>query len=158
AMAHTLLAASAMGLGASLMEAAPATDCPRVLQSAGAPDIRIRLPTDLRAATSMDARPARGHGAGAGGLAADERAPDIGPATAQRFAAAVAGAKMVVWNGPMGLFETPTFAAGTLAVARAVADASAFTVVGGGDSVAAIVQAGVADRIDHVSTGGGASL
>jgi phosphoglycerate kinase len=158
AMANTFLAAAGMGLGASLMESDRVRDCERVVASADARDIRILLPSDLRVATSLEATSAREHSVAAGALAADERALDIGPRTAERFAAAVRDAAMVVWNGPMGLFENPTFAGGTLAVARAVADAKAFTVVGGGDSVAAIVQAGIADRIDHVSTGGGASL
>ena len=83
---------------------------------------------------------------------------DIGPATREGYAKRIAMAKTVFWNGPMGVFEWPRFAEGTLAVARAVADADAYTVVGGGDSVRAIEEAGLADRIDWVSTGGGASL
>jgi phosphoglycerate kinase len=83
---------------------------------------------------------------------------DIGPDTAARAAAVIAGAGTVFWNGPMGLFENAAFAEGTLAVARAVAQSRGFTVVGGGDSVAALVQSGLADQVDHVSTGGGASL
>ena len=83
---------------------------------------------------------------------------DIGPATRESYATRIAEAKTVFWNGPMGVFEWPRFADGTLAVARAVADAEAYTVVGGGDSVRAIDEAGLADRIDWVSTGGGASL
>jgi 3-phosphoglycerate kinase len=83
---------------------------------------------------------------------------DIGPQSRARFIDALAEAGTVFWNGPMGVFEWPAFAAGTLAVAEAVASSAAFTVVGGGDSVAAINQSGWSDRIDHVSTGGGASL
>ncbi|HET7647122.1 MAG TPA: phosphoglycerate kinase [Gaiellaceae bacterium] len=83
---------------------------------------------------------------------------DIGPATRDDFARRIAGAKTIFWNGPMGVFEWPAFAEGTLAVARAVADADAFSVVGGGDSVRAVQEAGVADRISWISTGGGASL
>jgi phosphoglycerate kinase len=83
---------------------------------------------------------------------------DVGPATAQAFADAVTKAKLVLWNGPMGVFEMKPFAAGTLAVARALAESRATTIVGGGDSVAAITQMGLADKITHVSTGGGASL
>ena len=88
----------------------------------------------------------------------DRLGVDIGPGTAARYRDAVAAARTVLWNGPMGVFEVPPFARGTLAVARAVADSPATSVVGGGDSVAAVRQAGVADRITHVSTGGGASL
>ncbi len=83
---------------------------------------------------------------------------DIGPATARAFAAEVKRARIVLWNGPMGVFEMKPFAEGTLAIARALAESDGTTVVGGGDSVAAITQMGLADRIDHVSTGGGASL
>ena len=83
---------------------------------------------------------------------------DIGPESIERFASAIADAQTVLWNGPMGVFEDPRFAAGTRTVAEAVADCRGFTVVGGGDSAAAARQFGVADRMDHVSTGGGAAL
>jgi phosphoglycerate kinase len=85
-------------------------------------------------------------------------AVDIGPAAVARFRSALAEANTVFWNGPMGVFEVESFAAGTLAVAEALAECPGFTVVGGGESVMAVHRAGVADRIDHVSTGGGASL
>jgi 3-phosphoglycerate kinase len=83
---------------------------------------------------------------------------DIGPLTAGHYRASLAGARTIVWNGPMGVFEIEPFASGTRAVAEAVAGSDAFTIVGGGDSVAAIEEAGLAERISHVSTGGGASL
>jgi phosphoglycerate kinase len=83
---------------------------------------------------------------------------DIGPQARQAFATAVRGAKTVVWNGPMGVFEMTPFRAGTFAVAQAIAESGATSIVGGGDSVAAVSQAGLADRITHISTGGGASL
>jgi phosphoglycerate kinase len=83
---------------------------------------------------------------------------DIGPDTVAVYAKAIAGAKTVVWNGPMGVFEFPNFAKGTFAIAKAVADSSAVSVIGGGDSVAAVNQTGLADKISHISTGGGASL
>jgi phosphoglycerate kinase len=83
---------------------------------------------------------------------------DIGPATVKRYEAAIADAKTVVWNGPMGVFEIAAFALGTNAIARAVADVNGTTIIGGGDSISAVKKAGVADRITHISTGGGASL
>jgi phosphoglycerate kinase len=83
---------------------------------------------------------------------------DIGPATRAAYAALIAKAKTIVWNGPMGVFEIPQFAEGTMAIARAVAESSAVSVVGGGDSVAAVKKAGVEAKISHISTGGGASL
>lgn len=158
AMANTFLAAQGHELGASLMERDRFRDCTMVLQKAAARDVRVVLPTDLRIAESLDAKDARVLNIGAGGLTEAERALDIGPATTRRCAEVVANAGTILWNGPLGLFENPAFAQGTLGVAKAVADAPGFSVVGGGDSVAAVVQSGVADRIDHVSTGGGASL
>jgi phosphoglycerate kinase len=83
---------------------------------------------------------------------------DIGPRTAQIYRDAIAGARTVVWNGPMGVFEIAAFARGTMEVAKAVASVNGTTVIGGGDSVAAVAKAGVSDRITHISTGGGASL
>jgi phosphoglycerate kinase len=91
-------------------------------------------------------------------IAANKIGVDIGPATVARYAQEIAKAKMVIWNGPMGIFEKPPFDAGTVAVAKAVADSGAITIVGGGDSEKAIKAAGVSGKITHVSTGGGASL
>jgi len=88
----------------------------------------------------------------------DWRILDIGPETVDLFKQRLAGAKTVVWNGPMGVFEFPRFAAGTEAIARILADLEATTIIGGGDSVAAVEQAGLADKMTHISTGGGASL
>jgi len=99
--------------------------------------------------------------AGIGEIRADQMGLDIGPKTAAAYAAEISRAKTILWNGPMGVFEMPAFAAGTLAIARAVAAATAAgatSIVGGGDSVAAVHQSGVASAISHVSTGGGASL
>jgi phosphoglycerate kinase len=157
AMANTFLAAGGAAMGASLQERDRYSDCRMVLDKARARDVVVVLPTDIRVGGSLDDTKARIMAAG-GGLGETELALDIGPDTTARVVAILARAKMVLWNGPMGLFENPAFAEGTLAVARAMASSPAFTVVGGGDSVAAIQQAGVADRIGHVSTGGGASL
>ena len=88
----------------------------------------------------------------------DMQGCDIGPKTRELFADAVKSAKTVIWNGPMGVFENPTLAAGTLAVAQALADSDAVTIIGGGDSAAAVEQMGLGDKMTHISTGGGASL
>jgi phosphoglycerate kinase len=115
------------------------------------------LPTDVVAASSFDAD-ADTQVTSFDALPDGWLGLDIGPATRDDFARRIAGAKTVFWNGPMGVFEWPTFADGTFAVARALADCDGFTVVGGGDSVRAVHEAGVADRISWISTGGGASL
>ena len=91
-------------------------------------------------------------------MPADREGCDIGPKTATLYAEAVKTAKTVVWNGPMGVFENPTLAAGTIAVAKALAETDATTIIGGGDSAAAVNQLGFADKMSHISTGGGASL
>ena len=115
------------------------------------------LPTDAMVAAAVDT-PEGAHPVPRTGIAPDEAMFDIGPEAAKQFAAEIGAAKTVVWNGPMGVFELAPFAAGTIGVAQAVAAVKGTTIVGGGDSVAAVTQAGVADRMTHISTGGGASL
>jgi phosphoglycerate kinase len=158
-MCFTFLAARGGSPGASLFEPDQVDTCRKLLADSGD---RIHLPSDITAL-------------GPGGKLFDLGAPgevrqlgpslpdgwmgvDIGPGTAAEFGDIIAEARAVLWNGPMGVFEDPRFEAGTRFVAEAVADCRGFTVVGGGDSAAAAKQFGVADRIDHVSTGGGASL
>ncbi len=158
AMANTFLAAAGHGLAESLQERDRYSDCRMVLDKASARDVAVILPTDVRVGTGVEADAALVHALQDGPLPAGTMALDIGPTTERRCAAAIAGAKMALWNGPMGLFENPAFASGTLAVATALGNCRGFTVVGGGDSVAALHQANLADRISHVSTGGGASL
>jgi phosphoglycerate kinase len=114
------------------------------------------VPTDVIIAQSLDSTQAKI--APVEAIPPDEAIFDIGPETVGRFCQQIAGARTVFWNGPMGVFERGPFANGTLVIARCVADATAYTVVGGGDSLAAIEAAGVGERIDHISTGGGASL
>ena len=157
AMANTFLAANDRELGSSLLETDQFRSCKRILDKAAARDVRIFLPTDLRTGLSLDSdraltRPVEE------GLLEKELALDIGPLTERRYASVIASAKTVLWNGPMGVFENPTFAQGTLAVAQAVATCPGYTVVGGGDSVAAVNQMELGNQIDHISTGGGASL
>ena len=156
AMANTFLLADGKKVGASLVEPDALDAAKSIVATADRRGSRVLIPTDVVVARSMNATDATV--VAVDNIAVDDAALDIGPATAQRFASEIAMAKTVFWNGPMGVFERPPFAAGTLAIARAVADCNAFSVVGGGDSVAAVTEAGVADRISHISTGGGASL
>lgn len=167
AMAYTFLKARGIDTGRSLVE-------PDLLETARALDaraqadgIRLELPIDhvVAAAPAADAptrtldidSPSVPSVPSAGGIG-DDMGLDIGPKTVARYAEIIAAAKTVVWNGPMGMFELPPFAAGTLGVAEAVAGVDGTTIIGGGDSVAAVTMAGVADRMTHISTGGGASL
>jgi phosphoglycerate kinase len=153
-MAYTFLRAQGKPTGKSLVEEDKLDLAKSLLAKAGG---KIRLPEDHVVASGFKAEaetktlPASEMPEGWMGL-------DIGPATAEAYAREVRGAKLVVWNGPMGVFEMEPFAQGTLAVARAMADAAGTTVVGGGDSVAAVTQMGLAEKVSHVSTGGGASL
>jgi len=155
AMAYTFLAANGEATGNSLVEPDRFADALAVQRAARDAGRRLLLPSDHVVADRFEAdAPARvvtQIPAGAIGL-------DIGPATASRYASEAASAKTIFWNGPMGVFEMKPFAEGTRTVAQAVAQASAKSVVGGGDSLAAIHQLGLEDRIDHLSTGGGASL
>ena len=155
-MANTFLLAQGREIGTSLAEPTQVPEAQAVLALATKRDVTVLLPIDVVVAPSIEA--ATGTVVSVGAIPADAAIFDIGPATVESYASAIRGAKTVFWNGPMGVFERPAFAAGTLGVAQAVAEVDGFTVVGGGDSVAAIEQAGLADRIDHVSTGGGASL
>jgi phosphoglycerate kinase len=157
AMANTFLLAQGRELGASLVERDRLQDCKRVFDKAAARDVRVLLPVDLRCGAKLDSREAEVVDVEAG-VPEGKLALDIGPRSEARFAGIIAGAKTLFWNGPMGVFENPAFASGTMAVAHAVASCSGYTVVGGGDSVAALNESGKADAIDHISTGGGASL
>ena len=157
AMANTFLKARGFDLGASLVEEDKLAVARTFLRKAAESGVEVKLPVDLVVAAGLDAD--AGEPVALDEVPAERMALDIGPRSAEEFAAEVARARTVFWNGPMGVFEKKPFAAGTLAVARAVADNRlAFSVVGGGDSVAAVNQAGIADRVSHVSTGGGASL
>ena len=157
-MCFTFLAAAGHGVGDSLLEADEVATCERLLSSG----MRIVVPSDivaLDAAGTIGDPDAGGEVVSVGTDVPDGfRGLDIGPGTAAEFADVIAGAGTVFWNGPMGVFEDPRFAAGTRAVAEALADARGFTVVGGGDSAAAVAEFGLAAEMDHISTGGGASL
>ena len=158
AMANTFLAATGASTGRSLVERDAISVAGRFLETGGE---KLVLPTDLVVASPDAADASRSSVVPAGAVPADLAALDIGPVTREAFAQIVRGAETVFWNGPMGLFEKPGFEAGTVAVALATAECTAgggFTVIGGGDSAAAVRQAGLSDAVSHVSTGGGASL
>ncbi len=149
-MCFTFLAAQGHSVGGSLLESDRIDDCRRFLEDAGD---KIVLPSDIVSMGPSDE--VRTMGADVPG---GWRGLDIGPGSAAAFSDEVTGAGTVLWNGPMGMFEDERFAAGTRALAHAMADAPGFTVIGGGDSAAAVRRFGVADQVDWVSTGGGASL
>jgi phosphoglycerate kinase len=153
-MANTFFKAQGYPMADSLVEN-EVLDLARELLKEGGK--KIRLPVDVVIATSTEPG-AEMKTMPVGPIPDGWRVLDIGPETIEHFGKVIKGAKTVVWNGPMGLFENPTFAKGTFGVAQALADSQATTIVGGGDSAAAIQQSGLADKITHISTGGGASL
>jgi phosphoglycerate kinase len=156
-MANTFFLAGGLEVGRSLVEHEMVETARRVLRLAEERDVAIELPSDVVVTDAIDGS-GRIEVVPAGSIPANMMVVDIGPRTREVFADNLASARTIFWNGPMGVFETDAFAAGTLGVANAIADSPAFSVVGGGESVMAIRRAGVVDRIDHVSTGGGASL
>lgn len=157
AMCFTFLQAAGGDVGGSRVEADHVRTAADLLAKAEQQGVEVHLPTDVVAAEGF-AEDAAHDVVDATAIPAGRMGLDIGPATTAAYAAVVAEARTVLWNGPMGVFEWAPFAAGTLGVARALADSPGFTVIGGGDSAAAVRQMGLADRISHVSTGGGASL
>ena len=160
-MAYTFLKAQGYEVGTSLVDNEKIDYCKEMLKKAEEKGVKLLLPVDTAVAASfpdpIDAEIAVEYVA-SNAIPADKMGLDIGPKTQELFAEAVKSAKTVVWNGPMGVFENPVLAAGTLAVAKAMAEADATTVIGGGDSAAAVMQLGYADKMTHISTGGGASL
>jgi len=156
-MANTFLAVEGHDMAKSLVEEDAKETARRLLDLARASNRKLLLPVDVVAAKAF--APDAEHAVRlVSELQPDEMALDIGLASVEMFRNEILGAKTVIWNGPMGVFEMPAFAKGTFAIAQAMAEADATTIVGGGDSVAAVEQAGVADKMTHVSTGGGASL
>lgn len=154
-MANTFLMADGIPVGRSLAEPELVDQARDILNKARTKGVTFLLPTDVVVAVDLDSQ---GHIVPISRIPQDMAIYDIGTQTVERFAPEIAKARTIFWNGPMGVFEREPFAAGTLAIAKLVGDSQAYSVVGGGDSIAAIEQAGVADRISHVSTGGGASL
>ena len=160
-MAYTFLAAKGYSVGTSLLDSEKIDYCKEMMAKAEAKGVKLLLPIDTVVSASFP-DPIDGEVSvetvPADAIPADKMGLDIGEKTRALFADAAKSAKTVVWNGPMGVFENPTLAKGTIAVAQALADSDAVTIVGGGDSAAACEQLGFADKITHISTGGGASL
>lgn len=160
-MAYTFVKAQGYEIGKSLCDDSKIDYCKEMMEKAKANNVKLLLPVDtvcvkefpdpIDAAVETTVYPIDK-------MPADMEGCDIGPETMKLFAEAVKASKTVVWNGPMGVFENPTLAAGTLAVAKAMAESDATTVIGGGDSAAAVQQMGLGDKMTHISTGGGASL
>ena len=156
AMAYTFLRAKGLETGKSLVEVDKVDVARKLMTKASQKRVRIELPLDHVVAEGLNSTESQ--------LVSVENTPpdrmglDIGPETVRRYSEMIQQAKTIVWNGPMGVFENPKFAQGTFAVARAVAESNAFSIVGGGDSAAAVAQSGLESKISHVSTGGGASL
>lgn len=160
-MAYTFLAAKGYGVGTSLLDEEKIGYCKDMLKKAEEKGVKILLPVDCVVAKAFP-DPIDGEievtAVDADKIPADEMGLDIGPKTAELFANEVKSAKTVVWNGPMGVFENPTLAKGTIAVAKSLAETDAITIIGGGDSAAAVNTLGFGDKMTHISTGGGASL
>ena len=156
-MAYTFAKAQGGSIGKSLCEEDKLDYARQMIAKAQEKGVKLLLPTDTVAATEF-AADAESRVVPTDAIPDDMEGLDIGPETVQLFCNAVRGAGTVVWNGPMGVFENPTLAAGTLAVAKAMAESDATTVIGGGDSAAAVQQMGLGDKMTHISTGGGASL
>ena len=160
-MAYTFLAAKGYGVGNSLLDTEKIDYCKEMMAKAEAKGVKLLLPIDTVVAASFP-DPIDGEVAvetvPSDAIPADKMGLDIGEKTRELFADAAKAAKTVVWNGPMGVLENPPLAKGTIAVAEALAESEAITIVGGGDSAAACEQLGFADKITHISTGGGASL
>ena len=160
-MAFTFLKAKGYGVGHSLLDESKIDYCKDMMKKAEEKGVKLLLPVDtvcVKAFPDPIDAPVETLVCDADKIPDDMEGCDIGPKTAALFAEAVKAAKTVVWNGPMGVFENPTLAKGTLSVAQAMADSEAVTIIGGGDSAAAVEQMGLGDKMTHISTGGGASL
>ncbi len=157
AMAYTFFKAQGFDVGNSLVESDKIKIASEILEKAKAKGTDFSLPVDHLLATSLN-KEAETEVVSAFPFPAGRMGVDIGPKTIQNYVETIGRAKMIVWNGPLGVFEVEKFAQGTMKVAAAVAASSALSIVGGGDSIAAVDKAGVSDKISHISTGGGASL
>jgi len=156
AMAYTFFRAKGLATGKSLVEIDKIDLAKDLLAKASQKNVAIELPVDHVVAPGLDS--ATSQVTPVDRTPADQMGLDIGPETIRRYSEIISRAKTIVWNGPMGVFENPKFAQGTFAIARAIAESKAFSIVGGGDSAAAVAQSGMESRITHISTGGGATL
>ncbi|SDB22277.1 phosphoglycerate kinase [Ruminococcaceae bacterium FB2012] len=158
-MAYTFLKAQGKEVGTSLVDDTKIDYCKEMIEKAAAAGKKLLLPVDTTVAAGFpDPIDAPIDVEVVDAIPADKMGLDIGTKTAELYAEAVKSAKTVVWNGPMGVFENPVLAKGTIAVAKSLAETDATTIIGGGDSAAAVIQLGFADKMSHISTGGGASL
>ena len=160
-MAYTFLAAKGYSVGTSLLDETKIDYCREMMKKAEEKGVKLLLPVDCTIAKNFPDPidgPIDVTVVDADKIPSDMMSLDIGPKTAALYAEAVKSAKTVVWNGPMGVFENPTLAKGTMAVAEAMAETDAVTVIGGGDSAAAVNTLGFGDKMTHISTGGGAPL
>ena len=157
AMANTFLLSEGKNMGASLVEEGEMERAKMLVEKAEEKGVKLLLPTDLVVAKGIDA-PKTAHTVSVDSIGEDEMALDIGEDTVRRYGEVLKTAKSVVWNGPAGVFETKPFDKGTVALAELLGALDAEVVIGGGDSAAAITQAGLADKMSHISSGGGASL
>ncbi len=157
AMAYTFFLAQGLDVGASLVESDKVDVARSIMKRAAEKKVMFELPIDSLLTASLESGKVDKIQEGFP-FPAGLKGVDIGPKTAAKYAAIIAGAKTIFWNGPLGVFETPAFAQGTIKIAEAVASSGAFSIVGGGDSIAAVDKAGVSAKITHISTGGGASL
>jgi len=155
AMAYTFLKAQGQPVGKSLVEEDKLELAKEILAKAKAKGVKLLLPVDHVVAASFEAEQPE---ATVEQIGPDQMGLDIGPRTIEAYKQLLSGAKTVVWNGPMGVFEKKPFAKGTFAVAQIIADSKAVSIIGGGDSAAAVNESGLADKMSHISTGGGASL
>ena len=156
AMAYTFLRAKGISTGKSLVEEDKIDLARSLMSKAASRGVALELPIDHVVAAGLDA--AESQVTLVTNTPPDRMGLDIGPETIKRYSEIIRVAKTIVWNGPMGVFENPKFSAGTFAIAKAVADSHAFSIIGGGDSAAAVAQSGMESKISHISTGGGASL
>jgi len=158
AMAYTFLKAEGLPVGKSLVEEDLVPKAKELLERAKVRGIEFELPIDHVVAPKLEPTAPTATLAIGDATMGDRMGLDVGPETVAKYAGLIGRAKTVVWNGPMGVFEMPAFANGTMGVAKAVSNVHGTTIIGGGDSVAAVSKAGVADKMTHISTGGGASL